>query len=271
MSAADDGSSLAREALRQRMLLAWLTSQTQPRPFGWLQGDAGQVARGLLAYRGNAQATARRALAAACPTVAALLTEPRFGAVAWRLWQQSPPLRGDLACWGDGLADMLAADAALAAEPWLADVARLDWALHVAEAAHDSDGPPQGLAGLADTDPQRHRLLLRPGIGLLHSRWPVIALRAAVREGGVDAEALARALDATGGDLLVWRDGWRATAEAISPGDARFMRSQCDGSPLADGLDAAAAAEAGWSFEAWLLKALRKRWIASLLPLPTFG
>ncbi len=254
------------------MLLAWLTAPSPPSPpICWLQGDAERVARGLLAYRGNAQAIARRALAAACPTVAALLAEPRFGAIAWRLWQRSPPLRGDLACWGDGLADMLAADAVLASEPWLADAARLDWALHVAEAAADVDVPPQGLAGLADGDPQRHRLLLRPGTAVLHSCWPVAALRAASRQGGVDAEALARTVAADGGHLLVWRNGWRAMADPVSPGDAQFMRSQLDGWPLADGLDSAAATDAGWSFEAWLLAALRNGWIAALTALPAPG
>jgi hypothetical protein len=71
------------------------------------------------------------------PTVQQLVGDAAFGVIARALWQAHPPLAGDLAEWGGALPDWLAADPALADEPHLADVARVDLALHRAESAAD--------------------------------------------------------------------------------------------------------------------------------------
>jgi hypothetical protein len=95
--------------------------------------------RGLQAYRANAGALAERALAAAYPDRAQLLGDESFAGMARAYWHHHAPVLGDVARWGAELPAFIAAAEQLAEEPYLADVARLDWAVHMAQSA--ADGP----------------------------------------------------------------------------------------------------------------------------------
>ncbi|MBA4175071.1 MAG: hypothetical protein C0505_00690 [Leptothrix sp. (in: Bacteria)] len=138
-----------RETLRQQMLLRALLGDARPACVGgWLRapGPAGgpDPARGLAAYRANAGALAERALAAAYPTLQQLLGADSLAGLARHFWHRHPPQAGDIARGGADLADFIAAAPALADEPYLADLARLEWAVHCAATAADA-GPPLGL------------------------------------------------------------------------------------------------------------------------------
>ena len=91
--------------------------------------------QGLQAYRANAAASARRAMADAYPTVQQLLGCEAFAALTQAHWHGQRPRRGDLAVWGEALPDFIANADQLAAEPYLADVARLHSAPHQARRA----------------------------------------------------------------------------------------------------------------------------------------
>ena len=119
----------------------------------WLRESGERAGHALAAYRGNASAIAERALASAFPTVQQLLGDESFALLARALWHHAPPQRGDLACWGDALPGWIERDAQLADEPYLADVARVDWAVHTIEQAADVEPPAAGLALLAEHDP----------------------------------------------------------------------------------------------------------------------
>lgn len=250
--------ALCREALRQQMLLRVLWRDAPAAVLaGWMRDDAEAFRRGLAAYRANAGALAARALAAAYPTVAQLLGEESFMALARARWQADPPGSGDLAEWGESLADFIAGDAQLASEPYLADVARLDWAVHACERAVDDSGDaPSGLALLGSHAPARLRLQLPAGTALLRSRYPVVTIRQAHRGGGEAAFAQAReALHAGRGETaLVARQGWRVVVQRCAPAAADFTAALLHGASLAAALHAAGA---GFDFEAWLISALR--------------
>ncbi|OYV00968.1 MAG: hypothetical protein CFE45_06845 [Burkholderiales bacterium PBB5] len=259
----------ALEARRQqRLLLALWQPASSAALAGWWRQSPGRAARGLLAYRANGLAVAERALAAAYPTVAQLLGDAALAAVARRLWRAQPPERGDLACWGRGLADALAADPALDDWPWLPDVARLDLAVADAEQAADAPEAAPDLQALAGPDAGAARLCCVPGLAVLRSAWPLVTLWQAHREGG-DAAPLAQARQALQAgqaqNAVVWRRGWRARVLPLGEADLVFTAAVLAQQPLAQALAApAAAGHPGWSFEAWLLQALSQRWIAGL-------
>src|SRR6202012_2505332 len=100
---------------------------------------------------------------------------------AWAFWRQAPPVHGDLALWGAGLAAFLAAQPGIEDAPL--DLARLEWALHEAERALDTALDAASLQLLATADPSRVGLRLRPGLQVLGAQSAV--------------------------SLLVWRQGWR--------------------------------------------------------------
>ncbi len=133
--------------------------------------------RGLSAYRANAQALAPRALAGAYPVVHQLVGEDNFEAMARQHWHDHPPVRGDLAQWGGQLADHMAMlPGLLEQEPYLSDVARVEWALHLASSAADAVLDLASLSLLAERDPAGVFLQLSPGAACVVSPYPVVTI-----------------------------------------------------------------------------------------------
>lgn len=253
-----------REAERQQQLLRALWRRDADAPLAaWTQGDPVATARGLSAYRGNAAAIAERALAAAYPTLQQLLGADSFESLARALWHRHPPLRGDLAFWGQELAAFVEADAQLAGEPYLADVARLEWAVHRIEHAADAPVVPDGLSLLASEDPAALALQFHAGATLLASRWPVVRVWLAHREPEAGRMAAVRAaFAASEGDCAwIWRDGWRATVQAVDGPTERFLGRLLDGTSLGAALDDAGEA---FDFAAWLAEAVAHRWLVGV-------
>jgi len=260
-------AALTREALRQQQLLRALWRRGDEAALHlWLRDSPVRAGHGLAAYRGNAGAIAERALAAAFPTVRQLVGDDSFAQLARALWQRVPPQRGDLALFGDALPEWIERDPQLASEPYLADVARVDWAVHAIEQAADVESPPPGLALLGELEPMQLRLRLRPGLALVTSRWPVVTVWQAHRRAdagrfdGVRAAFAAQSQETA----LVVRDGWRARVEAIDAPTAAFTAALQGGSSLGDALDRAGDALA---FDRWLQHALTHQWLQAVEPM----
>jgi hypothetical protein len=264
-----------KEALRQQMLLRALLGDARPGVVqGWLQ--LRRVQRGLAAYQAHAGALAERALAAAFPVLQQLLGEDSFAKMARHFWREQPPTDGDLACWGAGLPVFLAAVPTLADEPYLPDMARLEWAWHRVQSAADApvnapvEAPddvahpgPAGLALLGTHEPEHLQLALPPGSAVLFSAWPVFSLWQAHRstaEDRFDAVRLALA-QGRGEQGLVTRQGWVPQVQALPAAEARFTAALLAGRSLAQALDEAApiAGESPFDFGAWLLAALQQQ------------
>ena len=253
-------SSAEREARRQRALLLALLGE--PMAAG-LREQGERAARGLEAYRANAEAIAGRALAAAFATVWAMVGADDFGQLAREFWRAQPPLRGDLGEWGEGFAAWLQGHPAMTPWPYLADCARLDFALHRCERAADASLDAASLTLLESSDPARLRLELMPGTALIRSTWPIASIHAAHQLSGDEAErAFEQVREAIalprGENALVARAGWRAVVRRLGEADARWTQSLIDGHDLARALDEAGAA---FDFTVWLQAALRHTWL----------
>lgn len=250
---------MKREAQRQQALMAALWGA------GELQGlahSATRIQRGLQAYQAHAGAASERALAASFPTVQALMGEESFAALARVFWRQHAPTRGDLATYGEGLPAFIANSEQLRDVPYLADIARLDWQVAAAERAADADLDTRSLNLLAETPPAQLRLQLMPGTALVASAYPIVSVWLAHRAGEGAAERRDQAREALAEGVtetaLVWRSGWRALVQALSPDTARCMHSLLCGDTLAVAL---AEAGEGFAFEPWLLQALQNGWL----------
>ena len=246
------------EAQRQRDLLAALAGRSAST--GALRESGEREARGLEAYRANAEAIADRALVSSFATVQAMVGDEDFKHLAREFWRAHPPARGDLGEWGDVFPAWLAAQAALAAWPWLADSARLDLALHVNERAADASLDADSLGLLESTDPAQLRLILMPGTAVLRSPWPIATIHRAHRLEGEPAErAFADVRDAIaaqrGEHVLVARRGWRAVVHPLDAPTAAWTEDLLDGIDLATALTRAGE---GFDFATWLGNALRE-------------
>jgi hypothetical protein len=250
-----------REALRQHMLIRALWRDDAALQ-GWTRRP---TAEGLAVYRSNAGALAERALGSAYPTTAALIGAESFAALARHLWHQHPPVHGDVGEWGDALPAFIADSEQLANEPYLADCARLDWAVHAATRAAEANAAwPPALDALATTEPSQLRLQLKPGAAVVESRWPIVAIWQAHHDSEPFDSVRAAFAAEQAQTALVWRDdGFAIHVEALgSRADVAFTAASIDGRSLAAALDAAGES---FSFERWLERALRSRWLIALV------
>lgn len=258
------------EAERQHALLQAVLGASPADAAAWRAPRAGWQ-RGLQVYQANAGAAAERALAAAYPTVTALIGDESMAALARVFWHAHPPLRGDLGEFGQTLPDFIADDLTLASEPYLADVARLDWLVH--QAARAADGPQQvqTLERLGDTDPGQLQLQLQPGTALLSSGWPLVAIWLAhqpLPDGlpPTDRFAEVRAAMAAqrGETALVWRQGWRVRVAPMGTAYTVFTQALLAGQVLSAALDSAPDLD----FAGWLGEALQQGWLAEVRVIP---
>ena len=254
----------AHEARRQQGLLAALAAAPADVSAALQIREPGaRAARGLEAYRANAEALAERALGAVFATVQPMVGEENFQHLACEFWQADPPLRGDVGEWGGMFPEWLEAHAAMTRWPWLGDCARLDLALHHNERAADAAFDAVSLAMLESTDPALLVMSLLPGTAVLRSRWPIATIHAAHRVDEAHSEAafaaVREALEAgLGEQVLVVRQGWRARVHVLSQADADWAESLLAGHSLSAALEHAGA---GFDFAGWLTTAVREQWV----------
>lgn len=225
-----------------------------------------QAVRGLMAYQANGHALAERCLLAAYPVIAQLLGTESFNALARDLWHRHPPPFGDLAQWGDALPAFLESSDQLTEVPYLADVARVEWALHRAASAPDADTDLHSFARLSTEDPQALTLALAPGTVLITSAWPVASLVTAHTEGQPSlAEVGQRVRDRSDETALVWRQGWRPCV-AVCPDNALgVLQALLTGAALPDALGFAGA---DFDFSDWLTQAVHSGLVIAVTDTP---
>lgn len=195
-------------------------------------------ARGLKAYQTNGHMMAQRVLLAAYPVVAQLLGEESLADLARAVWHAHPPLRGDLALWGEALPDYLAQSPQLQDEPYLADVARAEWALHRCATAADAAADAASLGLLTTEDPDQLTLSLAPGCTVVCSPWPVASILGAHLDGRPSLAEVGNALRAgVAEDVVVWRQAMRPQCRAALPGEAGLLARLLSGSSLGQALD----------------------------------
>lgn len=217
--------------------------------------------RGLQAYQANGHGLAERSLGAAFPVIRQLVGGSSFNALARDFWHHHPPERGDLACWGDTLPAFLAHNTQLAEVPYLADVARVEWALHRAAFAADAQPDPASFARLTTEDPDTLALTLSPGAGTIGSVFPVASLVLAHLQAEPSlCEANARLRAGTGEIALIWRQGMKPRLAHCTPVAAALIGELQSGRHLAGALDTAllspAAHTSTFDFSAWLTDAV---------------
>lgn len=254
-----------RQQLLLDALLAWPAE-------GAIKNVAIQIedtgARGLKAYKANGHALATSALQSAYPVVAQLVGDESFVDLAHALWHAQPPTRGDIAQWGMGLAGFLENSVQLQDEPYLADVARVEWALHQCTGAPDAQADLATLALLTTQVPEQLLLHLAPGCAVVRSTWPVVSIVGAHLDGNPSLqEAGAQLRRGEAQDTVVWRAGLRPRTRLALPGEHDAVQRLLDGGSLAQALDAAPALD----FGQWLPLAVQSGLVLGVVAVDTAG
>lgn len=182
-------------------------------------------------YRRNVLANLHDALAAAYPVVRRLVGDAFFGELAARFARAHPSRSGDLHRYGAELAPFVARYAPARGLAYLADVARLEWA--VAQAFHAADARAFDYAGLAAVPAAERpalKLLLEPAARLIASDHPIVAIWEANQAG---RDGTPEVLD--GGDLvLVHRVLFTPRVVRLSASEWMFLAAIDAGMRLGD-------------------------------------
>ena len=209
---------------------------------GLIAGDGLAPAARLQIYRHHVLATLTDALAATFPVVCRVVDRRFFGYAADQYIRQHPPSTPCLIEYGATFADFLAAFPACAHLHYLADVARLEWAIHRAIHADDAEILDAGrLAEVPPAQAGRIGLALHPSVSLLASPYPVDRIWRA-NQPDADPEASV-SLDAGGVLLEVRRLGEDAVFRALDAGSHALRGALARGAPLERALAAARNAD----------------------------
>lgn len=254
-------SSLAQQ---QQSLLAALfewPAQNAMKNIAACAEDTG--ARGIKAYQTNGHVLAERALQAAYPVIRQLLGDESFADLARALWHAYPPQHGDVGRWGENLATFIGASEQLAAEPYLADVARAEWCMHQISTAASVLSNPASLTLLTTEDPTSVTLAIAPGSRVLRSAWPVASILNAHLAGEPAFDVVAVQLrNQLPQDLVVWRSGFRPQVREALAGEYEVIDALSQGTPLAQALEHAPALD----FSVWFPMALRSGLVTGVIP-----
>ncbi|MFL6708759.1 MAG: DUF692 family multinuclear iron-containing protein [Massilia sp.] len=197
-----------------------------------------KVAARLALYRGHLTGTWEKILAAAFPVLRELVGEEFFGGLARAFGMAHPSEDGDLNRFGGGFAGFIDGFEHAAPYPYLADMARLEWALHNSYYAADAEAlAAADLAGLSPADFDAARFALHPAACLQRSPWAVATLWHAHHGGEFPAEMAAPE------QWVVARPQWKPQLTAVSPAEFAALRQVEEGASMGQALDAAFALE----------------------------
>ncbi len=137
---------------------------------------AGQFESGrrLQIYSNNIKITLLESLAANFPVSEAVVGKEYFKFLARKYITEHPPTEGNLQRLGELLPDFIQSQKELDDFPYLADIARMDWACLTA--THSPAAESVGLDSLAHYTPDEHESLLfrlKPSVSILASSYPV--------------------------------------------------------------------------------------------------
>jgi hypothetical protein len=186
----------------------------------------------LAIHRNTGLATLVNALRLSYPAIQRLVGAEFFEGAAREFIRRHPPTSPCLNDYGASLPGFLAAFAPAATLVYLADVARLEWAVN--RALHADDAPRLDLARLAALEQaavSRLRFAVHPAVSVLRLEFPADAIWRAVLE---QDDAAMAALDLAAGPvhLLVERDADAVQVRRLNAARWQFASRLCAGDPL---------------------------------------
>ena len=201
-----------------------------------IQGDGLDPAARVGIYRHHAFATLGDALQTTFPVVCRLVDKRFFGYAAHEYLREHPPHSRCLVEYGADFADFLARFTPCQRLPYLADVARFEWALNIASTVRKATSlRAETLAAIPPGEAAYVALRLQPSLSYFASLWPIDTIWQANQEDEVPPIDLASG----GASLEIRRAGEAVVWRRLDPGTFAFRTALADGLVLAAAMSAA--------------------------------
>ena len=221
-----------------------LLSLARPAPTCLKGAAQGRAERRFAVYRNTVAAGLIEALQARFPVVERLVGEDFFRAMARAYVALEPPSSPLLFRYGDGFPDFIARFTPAAPLPYLADVARLEYARGFAYHAADRDPlPPASFAALDKGRLADFTVTLHPSAVIVASAFPILSIWLANQ-----AETVTPLRHRGAESALVSRPYLDVETRRLQPGTDAFLLALKSGSTI--GAAVAVGAEASTEFSA---------------------
>lgn len=226
-----------------------------------IAGEAPVAMARLQLHRHHIARSIGVALAATFPTVTAVVGQEFFGVLARDFMAGAPLEDPVLSRYGEHFPRFVAAQQEMHGLPYLADVARLDWALNVAfhapleprlSAIDIVDWPEESLPELS--------LRLAVGSSLIESAWRLDLIWQASQP-GTSLDKVDLAADAC--SLVIFRRCEDAAFAVLGPGEANFVKAISRGKSLAAAARHALQVAKDFDLAATFSRVLRLRLLSS--------
>lgn len=218
-----------------------------------IQGDGLNPAARVGIYRNHAFTTLGDALQGTFPVVCRLVDQRFFAYAAHEYLREHPPHSRCLVEYGADFADFLARFSPCEKLPYLADVARFEWALNIAATQRETT-PLQAetLAAVPTHQAAYVALRLQPSLSYFASSWPIDAIWQANKQEEVPP------IDLTSGgtSLEIRRSGEAVSWRRLDPGTFAFRTALADGFVLVAAMTAATLTDPAFDLTAALRQVL---------------
>jgi Putative DNA-binding domain len=190
---------------------------------GHLQVTGADPLQRLRIYRNNTFVSLTDALMATFPAVVSIVDERFFRYMAHTFIAAYPPDEPILSNYGADLASFIAGFDPCRSLPYLADLARLEWAINAAGLEGNEPAlPHETLTKFAPQVLVAGSIRLQPSLRLVVSRWPILALWQANQP---DTTAGQPSLERRATRVLVRRKGCGVSMDLHSAARVRFLHS----------------------------------------------
>lgn len=208
------------------------------------KGPPDQAKNRFALYRGNLSATWDKALSAAYPVLRMLVGEEFFTGLAREYGRAYPSDNGDLNSFGAFFSTFLDAFPHVAQYPYFPDMAKLEWSLHLAHYAADTQTvSPEMLADLTPDQAENARFSFHPSCSLFFSKWAIVSLWHAHQRASSHGFPAEMDEDTYG---LVTRRDWRVDVYPLIHSAHVALAALHEGKTLGDALDAALDIDPGF-------------------------
>lgn len=158
----------------QKQTVDALHNAISPCPAQVLQQAENGQSRRFNVYRNNRAVSLMENLQACYPAVHKLVGDEFFNAAARHYINEYPPESPVMTEYGESFGEFTAQLPGTAGIPYIADVARLEWAC--LQAYHQRDEVPISIKALENVAPEKLtevKLKTHPAMALIDSRWPI--------------------------------------------------------------------------------------------------
>lgn len=210
----------------------------------------------LQIYQNNVIGSLTRAMQLTYPLIVILTGEGFAESVMRSFVRENPPREACLARYGEGFDRYFESYAPARDLPYLADIARLEWAMNESFYAQDDSAlDPSDLQNVPGGELADLTLNLRSSVRLVESRWPLLAIREFCLEENRD-ESQTLDLDQGGCKVMVHRPFLSAETESLDSPEYDFLKGVKEGRPLGEILESVLQTHPDFDFQAFLQKHL---------------